>query len=114
MGTRIEVMPKGEIDSDSDGLILQKPIKAYNIDDSFTDKEISAIENLLADPVVDDVAINQALFPNLWPDSVVIEKSPLPGVNDPEGKEARNTIQKLLDREIDLFQFHNNTYGKEN
>ena len=101
MGTRIEVMTKGEIDSDSNGLILQQPIKVYNIDDdSLTEEEEFDIGRLLTDTVVEKAAINQALLTNLGHEHTVIEKSPKPGVNDPKGKEARNAIQEILGRKI--------------
>ncbi|TKJ17230.1 hypothetical protein CEE44_01710 [Candidatus Woesearchaeota archaeon B3_Woes] len=104
MGTRIEVMSREEFTSDSDGLILQQPIKVYNIDDSFTNEEIVAIEELLADPVVDVFSTDSPLLKPAR-NEAVIEKSPRPGVNDPEGKEARNAIQKVLDREIGPVSF---------
>ena len=100
MGTRIEVMTRGDVNRDSDGLILQKPLKAYNIDDRFTNKEIVAIEELLADPIVDITSTNRSILRSLHTKGTIIEKSPKPGVNDPEGKETQQAIERILGRGV--------------
>lgn len=100
MGTRIEVMAKGEIDSVSHGLILQQPLKVYNIDESFADKEIATIEELLADPIIDITSTNRSILRSLHTKGIIIERSSKPGVNDPEGKETQKAIERILGREI--------------
>jgi len=103
MGLRLEVMTKGAIDAVSEGLI-PRPIRVYNInDDSLTAGEIEAVKNLLADPVVD--IFGSPVLAELPHETTVIEMSPKPGVNDPEGKETKRAIENILGREIGDISF---------
>jgi phosphoribosylformylglycinamidine synthase len=109
MGTRIEVMTRGSVDTkrSSKGLISKRPIRVYNIDDDLEKEEIEAVQNLLADPIVDLVSANRSVLLEtsqeegiLAASSCFIEASPKPGVNDPEGKEAKRAIEQIIGREL--------------
>lgn len=106
MGTRIEVMTKGSVDTASSGLISKSPIRVYNInDDGLKDGEIRAIEKLLADPIADAIATDSPLLSEIPQDGVVIEMSPKPGVNDPEGKTTKEAIERIIGRKIGNVSF---------
>ena len=69
MGHRIEVETEGSmsVDHNLNGLISQSPTRVYNInDDSLTQEELSKIEKLLADPVVDKVCTDRPFLLNLY------------------------------------------------
>ena len=101
MGHRIEVETKGSVDYDSSGLISKSPIKVYNIDDnSLVKEELSAIEKLLSDPEVDTVSTDKPSWLSLPKDGTVVEMSPKPGVNDPEGEVVKKAIERTLGRDI--------------
>jgi len=110
MGVRIEVMTKGSVDKSAKGLISKAPVRVYNInDDSLKPEDIGKIEKLLSDPVVDEVASDSSV---LWksgqsfPEKThVIEMSPKPGVNDPEGQVVKKAIERTLGREIGDVSF---------
>ena len=113
MTHRIEVMSRGSIYPDAKGLVSKSPIKVYNInDDNLTLDELRAIEKLLADPIVDIVATDKSVLLNIPPEEgiievpkVFIEMSPKPGVNDPEGKETKKAIERIIGREIKGVSF---------
>ena len=113
MGLRVEVMTKGSVDYSAEGLMSRAPIRVYNInDDSLTSEEISIIENLLRDPVVDYAAANSSVLLQIPQEegiigtpSVFIEMSPKPGVNDPEGQVVKKAIERTLGREIGDVSF---------
>ncbi|MFH1710991.1 MAG: AIR synthase-related protein [Nanoarchaeota archaeon] len=101
MAHRIEVMTQDSLDTSKKGIATRIPIKAFNIqDDSLTQQEIDTIASIVADPVVDRFTIDKPILTSLPENSVVIEQSPNPGVNDPEGEETRKVIQRTLGREI--------------
>ena len=61
MGTRIEVMTRGSLAA-SDGLVLSRPIRVYNIDDTFLPEETKSVLALLADPLVDIASANRSVL----------------------------------------------------
>ncbi|HLD43389.1 MAG TPA: AIR synthase-related protein [Candidatus Nanoarchaeia archaeon] len=110
MGTRIEVMTRGSLAA-SDGLVLSRPIRVYNIDDAFLPEETKSVLALLADPLVDIASANRSVlqgFPLeegfVLPDAL-IEVSPKPGVNDPEGQTARKALEQVLGRPVGEVSF---------
>ena len=104
-GQRIEVLTKDSINFSGTGLVSKLPIKVFNIEDDFTDSEITAVTNILSDPIVEDAFVNLASLNWLPQDSIVIEKTPKPGVTDPAGEAARGVIQRTLGREVGPVSF---------
>lgn len=111
-------MTKGSTDLDSEGIVSKTPIRVYNInDDTLTSEEFNAIVKLLVDPIVDDYKINSpvlgcipfggsiSIMPPSVIDSVVIEMSQKPGVNDPKGKTAKDAIEREIGRKIGDVSF---------
>ena len=111
MGTRIEVMSKESISTSTTsstdlGLLFNLPIKVYNINDnSLTFTEIESIKRLLADPITDEVTADKPVLSNIPQGNVIIEVSPKPAVTDPEGKEAKKAIEKIIGRKIGEVSF---------
>ena len=105
LGHRIEVLAVGGFDPSGSGMISRRPVKVFNIhDDSLTHRELEQIAQLLADPVAERTAVDApVLDPEEWlgdRPGTVIEVSPKPAVNDPEGRAARKAMQHEIGREI--------------
>src|SRR3989338_7013293 len=98
LGLRIELMVNFGINFIFEGIISKVPIRVYNINGEFTPKEVDSIIDLLADPIADDYRVDGSLLGNIPIDigSVVIEMSPKPGVNDPEGKAVKEAIERKI------------------
>ncbi len=107
MGVRIELITKDGLSHGSEGIINKAPIRVYNINDNLTEKEIDSVKRLLVDPIVDNCSVNKPIL-GIVPEkieSVVIEMSPKPGVNDPEGKEVQQAIERKIGRKIGGVSF---------
>jgi len=103
---RIEVLSRSSINFKSEGLISSLPIRVYNIKDkTLTKKELQSIEQLLSDPVIDKVATDCPVLENISQDISIIEMSPKPAVNDPEGKTVKQAIETILGRDIGDVSF---------
>ncbi|MDP2926170.1 MAG: hypothetical protein Q8N99_07370 [Nanoarchaeota archaeon] len=103
MGHRIEVMSDGSVDlSVKDGLATKKiPIRVYNIDDdSLGPYELEQIQEILTDSISEISTIDKPVVTEPPKDSVIIEQSFRPGVNDPDGEQVRNILSRVLGREI--------------
>ena len=107
LGLRIELMAKDSINLSSEGFVSKIPIRVYNINGEFTPKEVDSIIGLLADPIADDYRVDGPLLGNIPIDigSVVIEMSPKPGVNDPEGKAVKEAIERKIKKGIEGVSF---------
>jgi len=90
---------------------LKCPVRVYNIKDELQPDELTMVAALLADPVVEKVAIDS---PVLQPpeNSIVIEVTPKPGVTDPVGEETRKVLERVLGKNVgpvsfsEQFMFH--------
>ena len=105
MGERVELMTKGSIDTSARGLASKLPIRVYNINDKLSAEEMKTVERILADPVVDEVATNKPVLGKIPEDSFIIEQTPKPGVTDPEGNEAKTTIERIIGRKLGPVSF---------
>ena len=107
--TRIEVLTKGSINLQKKGIILESPIRVYNIDDDFSEEELEEIKYLVADPVDDLVSEKPVLSSegtmHLPDNTIFIEQSPKPGVTDPWGEETRKSIERVIGRKIGPVSF---------
>lgn len=103
MGVRIEVMTRGSV-AGSQGLVLKRPVRVYSINDDLTDAKLRNIEQLLSDPIVDDVARNRPILDVLG-DSTVVEVAPKPGVNDPEGNAVKTAIEGIIGHPVGEVSF---------
>lgn len=111
MGHRIEILFKDGIDTSSMGIISAPPIKVYNIDDCLNSEELALAQELLADSVANFVTADCPVLNQIFPwgqipdEGEVIEISPKPGVNDPEGEEVRKSLERSLGREVGGVSF---------